>query len=272
MCITHLLAATLFLLQSGPSPKGAPAKEEMNSQSFLEYRDMTRGITFKMDNGRVELTVPNESVKSGESRTATYTAASMEEFKRQYPEIAKKYDIDHYLPGVLCPGVGEKWWNDWWSRFEKDREDLYRRYLGEMPKATVDPWSNLDRWFNRERQVLQDVERHLRSDGIAPALEPKKDHAALFGIQICPVEESLRIQLGVRPHEGFLVAEVQKGSTAEAAGVRKFDVLLKLNSGEILDSGAFRDDIATALKSKEFTLELIRGGHLMTLSVHPAHS
>ena len=65
------------------------------------------------------------------------------------------------------------------------------------------------------------------------------------------------------------MTDVTSGSIAEQAGVLKFDVFVKLDSGAIGDKWRFRTRIMNALERDKFTLEIIRGGKRRTLTVKP---
>jgi hypothetical protein len=273
MSTLSLLAALVLLLQSPPAPKEhSVQKEDPKTRTFLEYRNTGEGITFKMEGGRIELTVPAEKGGKGHEESTTYRSASLEEFKRLYPEIAKKYNVEQYLPKAGRPEAFEKWWEEWASRLGSDEDRRWRSYLSDLPKNAPDAFSNLDRWFDDEHRVLRDLERRLHEDGVPSAAEPAKTHHRLFGILVAPMSEPLRAQLGLPVRSGLLVENVEKGSIAEIAGVKKYDILLKLSARTIEDVGRFKEGMVTALQSKEFTLDVIRGGSPMKLTVHPAHS
>jgi S1-C subfamily serine protease len=85
-----------------------------------------------------------------------------------------------------------------------------------------------------------------------------------------PVEETLRDQFSLKEGEGVMVGEVKPGSTAEKAGVKKHDVILKLDGKAVGDTWGFRKDVLRALAEKpEFELEILRSGKRQTLKVKP---
>jgi hypothetical protein len=101
------LAAILPLVQSSPGSKERPlAQEERAIHTFFEYRNAALGITFKVENGRVELTVPTEKGKGSRDEGTPYKADSMEEFDRLYPELAKEYELGspRNSPWSSCEG------------------------------------------------------------------------------------------------------------------------------------------------------------------------
>lgn len=273
MKILTLLALILSALQGTPAPKErSPQKEEPKTRTFLEYRNTADGISFKMENGRIELTVPADKGKGGHEEFTTYKASGLDEFKRLYPDIARKYDVEQYLPKAARPEAVEKWWEEWSNRLGGEDLRRFRRYLGDLPREAPDAFCNLDRWFDEEHQILRDLERRLHEEGAPAARESSKTHSSLLGILVSPLSDPLRTQLGLPSHAGLLVADVEKGSLAEASGLKKYDVLVKLSAQAVEDTGRFKEQMTIALQSKEFTLDVIRGGSPMKLTIHPAHS
>jgi len=62
------------------------------------YEDWSKGIHFALaPNGKTTLTVPEPGEDTGRRRFKTYQAGSIEEFKKKYPEIAEKYELDRIL-------------------------------------------------------------------------------------------------------------------------------------------------------------------------------
>lgn len=272
MTILTTLAVLLLSMQSSPVPKDSNTRpDESKGKIFFEYRDTAHGITFKMDNGHVELTVPGPVGKNGHQEFVTYKANSLEDFKRQHPEVAKQYDMDKFIPHYTASGETERWW-DLWSKRLGLEEDRFQKYLRELPKDLTDESGHLDRWFDEEHHILRDLERRLREERTPVMPETSKASPSHFGVRVGAVGDPLRVQLGLNPREGLMVDDVQKGSIADSSGVKKYDVLIKISGQVIEDMDRFRDQMIAALQLKEFTLEIVRHGNPLTLTVHPAHS
>jgi Do/DeqQ family serine protease len=73
-----------------------------------------------------------------------------------------------------------------------------------------------------------------------------------------PSEEAS--QLGVKQGPGVVVYEVQSGSAADRAGLRKGDVITALNGTQINDPNSFRNLIAATAPGTEVTLTVKRNG------------
>jgi hypothetical protein len=272
MNVFNILSAVLLFAQATPPAQNpSPKKDDVQVESYMEYRNPQERIAFKIDNGRVELTVPAEKGKATGEELTTYKAASMEEFKRQYPEIAKKYTIDRLLPGIFRSDVLERSCEESANRLLQE-EKRVGKSLRELFKDAPMNFGFLDRWFDEAHPSLRDFERRMRDEDRSSAQESFRNPGPRLGILVGPVSEPLRAQLGLQANEGLVVEEVEKGSLAEASGLKDFDVLVKLSGQVIGDSRTFRDQVMTALHSKDCVLDIIRHGTPLKVTIHPAHS
>lgn len=199
-------------------------------QGKSEPRQTSRGMTFQLSpEGKVELTI-RETRGSGEPTTRTYRADSIEDFKKRYPEIAREYRVDLFRASPEGPP-----WKGWEETFDLDR--FWDARFG----TAFSPWMN---WWPFERPARQ---------------RP-------FGIQIGSVGEAMASQLDLRQGEGLLVREVEEGSPAAKAGLRKHDVVLKFNATPVGDALAFRKELQDH-REKGFELEIVRQGKRQTIRV-----
>ena len=247
------LAARVLLLdiaaKDEKSKGGAPDVRVM-------YQDWAKGIDFTKDErGRIILTVPEANSESGKREFKTYKADSLDEFKKQYPQIARKYDVDK----MASPQEATQEMRQEWQRM-KERLGL----------KNGDEWSlgapeDLDAWMQKEQQRIEKLlkDQDDRESANASPESPR------FGILIAPVGPALRTQLGLAEGVGLLVYDVEPRTLAEASGVRKFDVLTQLNGHDIKNFSEFRKDLEKALSTDHFTLGLIRAGKLEKLEVAP---
>lgn len=167
-------------------------------------------------------------------RGKRYEASDAAAFWKAHPEVARRYRMDRYLE----PRVSRTDFDDWWKTLRG------RWPGGELDERMGDLFSLL-----REPRPVPDGRR--------------------FGIRVDRVGETLRDQLGLAEGEGVLVTEVTPRSIAERAGVRKFDVCVKLDSKAVADKWRFRTDILDALDREEFVLDVIHGGKRRALTVKP---
>jgi S1-C subfamily serine protease len=84
-----------------------------------------------------------------------------------------------------------------------------------------------------------------------------------------PVDEPLAVHLGLPRGDGVLVQVVRPGSTAEAVGVQRLDVIVSLNGEPVRGErehlvALFR---RTAASTGTLTIEVIRQGERRTLTL-----
>jgi serine protease Do len=110
--------------------------------------------------------------------------------------------------------------------------------------------------------VIRDGKRKTIGVKIGALEEPqlartREDEAspAAFGLRAQNITPELADQLGLDDARGVVVTEVQPGSPAEEAGLRRGDVIVEVNRKEIDDLAALREHLQAADKS---VLMLIR--------------
>lgn len=81
-----------------------------------------------------------------------------------------------------------------------------------------------------------------------------------LGITVLKIPSEEASKLGVVQGPGVVVYDVQAGSAADRAGLRKGDVITALNGTSINDPNSFRNLIAASPPGSEVTLTIKRGG------------
>lgn len=81
-----------------------------------------------------------------------------------------------------------------------------------------------------------------------------------LGIVVLKIPSEEASKMGIDRGPGVFVYEVQPGSAADRAGLRKGDVITALNGKSINDPNAFRNLIAAIPPGSEVTLTIKRGG------------
>ena len=81
-----------------------------------------------------------------------------------------------------------------------------------------------------------------------------------LGIVVVPVSSERAKELGITETKGIAVFQVQPGSAAERAGLKKGDVITAFNGVEVTDSNVFRNQVASTAPGAEVTLTLRRAG------------
>jgi C-terminal processing protease CtpA/Prc len=108
----------------------------------------------------------------------------------------------------------------------------------------------------------------------APKPEPRKEAPApppapraWMGLQPEELSEQLRAQLEIEEGVGLLVADVVAGSPAEQAGLRKNDILLKIDGRPVRGEEGLAKFMEAAKPGQEATLTILRRGKEQALKV-----
>jgi Do/DeqQ family serine protease len=81
-----------------------------------------------------------------------------------------------------------------------------------------------------------------------------------LGITVQKMTSDIASSLGMKEAKGVLVAQVQPGSPAELAGLKKGDIITAFNGTEVNDPNVFRNQVASRLPGTEVTLTIQRDG------------
>jgi hypothetical protein len=69
------------------------------------YEDWTQGIRFSMNpDGTVQFTAPEKDDQTERREYRTYRASSMDDFKKKYPQVVEKYELDKLVSVREAPG------------------------------------------------------------------------------------------------------------------------------------------------------------------------
>jgi membrane-associated protease RseP (regulator of RpoE activity) len=98
--------------------------------------------------------------------------------------------------------------------------------------------------------------------------EPVKLSDYWLGLACSPVSQALRAQLGLAEGAGLVVQEVRPDSPAAKAGIKQYDVVVKVDGKP---TGKLQEliDAVDAAKDKELTIELLRGGKPVQIKATP---
>jgi serine protease Do len=88
-----------------------------------------------------------------------------------------------------------------------------------------------------------------------------------LGISIQTVDHALAEAMDLKSEKGALITSVNKGSPGEAAGLRRGDIILRLDDVVIRDAAGLTSAVAEAKPGKEIDLTLMRGIKTLEVSV-----
>lgn len=89
-----------------------------------------------------------------------------------------------------------------------------------------------------------------------------------LGVVIQDVNENLAKSFGLEKAGGILVSEVQKDSPAEKAGLKRGDVILKLNDKKLSDTADLRNKVALLNPGSTANLDIVRDGREQQIEVN----
>ena len=247
------LAARRLLLEIDRrrrAAQGDPSERTPPPVLAFVYFDWARGVYFQIDpKGRVVLTAPLRDEKSGTLEFHRFEAESLDDFRGRFPGLLGRFGLERLIrPPRVEPGDRE-----WWTRLE--------RWLAPEPSAQdLDERESLsarlEAWRTRHRALL---ERFLREWKQRDPEEP--DAGALLG----EPEAALRAQLGLEDSSGALVLEVREGGPAERAGLRRHDVIVRVDERPAGSAAEVARTLARALRERPVALEVLRGGERVEL-------
>ncbi len=85
-------------------------------------------------------------------------------------------------------------------------------------------------------------------------------HRGRLGVTVQGVTGDLAAGLGLEKAEGALVSDVTAGGAAARAGLRRGDVILSYQGRAVVDTNAFRNEIAATKPGSTVTLQVLREG------------
>jgi len=91
-------------------------------------------------------------------------------------------------------------------------------------------------------------------------LKNGKVHRGMLGIFIQNITDDTAKALELKDTAGVLVSDVQKGSAAEKAGIKRGDIITAINGEKIEDSNVFRNKVAGTAPGTDIKLTVVRDG------------
>lgn len=107
--------------------------------------------------------------------------------------------------------------------------------------------------------IVQDVMEQLRSNG--------RVVRGFLGVTIQSLTPDLQKSLGSKDNKGAIVSDVQKGSPADKAGLKPYDLITSVNGQPVQDSVALRNRIAAIQPGTKTELGIVRDGKAMNVTI-----
>jgi serine protease Do len=98
-------------------------------------------------------------------------------------------------------------------------------------------------------------------------LKDGKVRRGRLGVNIQSITDDTAKAIGLPDTGGALVSNVQPGSAADKAGVKRNDVIRAINGEKVEDSNALRNKVAGTLPGTEVKLSILRDGKEIEVSV-----
>ena len=86
-----------------------------------------------------------------------------------------------------------------------------------------------------------------------------------LGITVVRANTDAAKELGIKENKGIGVTQVQPGSAADRAGLKKGDVITAFNGAEVNDPNVFRNQVASTAPGSDVTLTVLRDGRELQL-------
>ncbi len=107
--------------------------------------------------------------------------------------------------------------------------------------------------------ILKNVETQLIANG--------EVSRGSIGVMLQPIDQDLAEGLKLDKPEGALIAQVKKGSSADKAGLKQGDIIIKLNGIAVKSMNALRNEIMLMPPNTTIQLTINRQGKILTVPV-----
>lgn len=109
------------------------------------------------------------------------------------------------------------------------------------------------------------IPSHMIRFVAAQLIEKGKVVRGYLGLVLQPVTPDLALSLGASKAEGALIADIQAGSPAEKAGLKRGDLILQYNGEPVESVAALQVSIAKAASGTQITLQILRNRQPMPI-------
>ncbi|MDQ5836539.1 MAG: DegQ family serine endoprotease [Acidobacteriota bacterium] len=109
------------------------------------------------------------------------------------------------------------------------------------------------------------IPANMARDVMTQLIKNGRVHRGMIGVGIQKVTADIAQSLGLKEVRGALVSEVQPGSPAASAGVRRGDVIVAFNGQPVADDNSLRNMVARTQPGSPVTFAVVRDGRELQL-------
>ena len=90
-----------------------------------------------------------------------------------------------------------------------------------------------------------------------------------IGVNISPLDDTTRKLLGLAENEGVMISKVEKDSPADKAGIRKGDIVTKVNGESVNSPEDLQMTVGSLKPGSDARIDLVRDKKKMTVTIRP---
>jgi len=256
-----LLSALTFSSSVVPAVNGDEQSSENETSKIV--------TVIQREDGSLEVTIAK--MVDGNNVEQTVTAASEEELSEKYPDIYIKYakyvlqqerdktrEISQIMQNVqkqLDPQIA------------KDLEPIKQKTEKLMRESEI-----VRGMIELQSQIEMAVQNNRDMQYILKCGDSEYDLTATYNRSVEPIgikaentSPALDAQLGIKG--GVLITEVKDGGAGQKAGLKQYDVIVKVGEADVLDVETLIATLATTTSMQEATLKIIRQAQRQELNV-----
>ncbi len=109
------------------------------------------------------------------------------------------------------------------------------------------------------------IPSNMASSVMEQLIKNGKVRRGMLGVNIQNISSDLAEQMDLKTTNGVIVSNVKKGSAADKAGIKRGDVITKINGEAVEDGNALRNKVAGTQPDTEITLTIVRDGKELEL-------
>lgn len=182
-------------------------------------------------------------------------AAAYDQLEDAFDEFLSGFDWEELIKKAKQSKDGE-------AMVPKDFKELVQKLMEERKKTLLKHRRDDSRLsvqqlgaeginFAIPSNLVSKVANELKATG--------KVERGYLGIRVMPLESALRKHLGLPAGRGLVVASVEAGSPAAAAGLQQYDVIVQVEGKDVSDVTSLADSIGGRKQGETVTIRVRRG-------------